>query len=55
MDIRAAIEQAKGVLMERKGLPPSPAFELLRRLARSSGRRITDVAAEIIATSHSQP
>jgi GAF domain-containing protein len=51
LDTRVVIEQAKGVLMERNGLFPSQAFELLRRLARSSQRRIVDVAADIVTTS----
>jgi GAF domain-containing protein len=46
---RVVIEQAKGVLMERKQLPPEQAFQLLRRMARSSSRRVADVAAEVIA------
>jgi hypothetical protein len=45
---RVVIEQAKGVLMERKKLPPAQAFQLLRRIARSSSRRVADVAAEVI-------
>jgi len=49
LDSRVVIEQAKGVLMERKGLVPSHAFHLLRQLARSSGRRVVDVAADVIA------
>jgi signal transduction protein with GAF and PtsI domain len=52
LDSRIVIEQAKGVLMARKGLPPSQAFQVLRHTARSSSRKLTDVAAEIIATPH---
>jgi hypothetical protein len=52
LDTRVVIEQAKGVLMERKKLPPSDAVQLLRRMARSSGRRMADVAADIIADPH---
>jgi PAS domain S-box-containing protein len=52
LDSRIVIEQAKGVLMERKGLPPSQAFQVLRHMARSSSRKLTDVAAQIIATPH---
>jgi len=43
------VEQAKGILIERKGLAPSEAFALLRRTARSSSRTLVDVAAEVIA------
>ena len=52
LDSRIVIEQAKGVLMARKGLPPSQAFQVLRHTARSSSRKLTDVAAEIIAAPH---
>src|SRR5918995_61763 len=52
LDSRIVIEQAKGVLMARKGLPSLQAFQLLRHTARSSSRKLTDVAAEIIATPH---
>ena len=37
LDRRIVIEQAKGVLMARKGLPSSQAFQVLRHMARSSG------------------
>jgi signal transduction protein with GAF and PtsI domain len=49
LDTRIVIEQAKGVLMERKMLSPSQAFQVLRRMARSSSRKLVDVAADIIA------
>jgi transcriptional regulator with GAF, ATPase, and Fis domain len=52
LDSRIVIEQAKGVLMERKGLPPSQAFQVLRHIARSSSRKLIDVAAETIANLH---
>ena len=52
LDRRILIEQAKGVLMERKGLPSLQAFQVLRHMARSSSRKLIDVAAEIIATPH---
>ena len=38
--------------MERKGLPSLQASQVLRRMARSSRRKLTDVAAEITATPH---
>ena len=38
--------------MARKGLPSSQAFQVLRHTARSSRRKLTDVAAEITATPH---
>jgi AmiR/NasT family two-component response regulator len=42
------IEQAKGVLVERLALSLDEAFELLSRSARSSGRKIHDVAREVV-------
>jgi AmiR/NasT family two-component response regulator len=45
---RRAFEQAKGILMERKGMAAQEAFDLLRRLARSSSRKLTEVAADVI-------
>ena len=49
LEHRLVVEQAKGILMERKGLVPSEAFALLRRTARSSSRTLVDVAADVIA------
>ena len=46
---RITIEQAKGVLMARKGIDEAASFELLRTLARSSQRRAADVAADLLA------
>ena len=46
---RVLIEQAKGVLMEREGIDAQRAFELLRRRARSSERKLADVARELLA------
>jgi GAF domain-containing protein len=45
---RVLIEQAKGVLMEREGIDAEHAFELLRRRARSSERKLADVARELL-------
>jgi GAF domain-containing protein len=45
---RVLVEQAKGVLMERRGLDAEQAFEQLRRRARSSERKLADVAREVI-------
>jgi GAF domain-containing protein len=49
LDHRSLIEQAKGVLMERRGLDQQAAFELLRSKARSSRRRLDEVAREVVA------
>ncbi|GIM89797.1 ATP-binding protein [Paractinoplanes toevensis] len=44
---RVVVEQAKGVLAELLGLDMAAAFTELRRFARSTGRRLSDVAADI--------
>ena len=46
---RSLIEQAKGVLMERRGLDQQAAFELLRTRARSTRRRLDEVAREVVS------
>jgi response regulator NasT len=45
---RAAIEQAKGILMARHGINADKAFELLREHSQHSGRRLADVAAAVV-------
>ena len=42
------IERAKGILMERHAVDERAAFELLRDHARSSGRRVVDVAQTVL-------
>jgi len=49
LESRVGIERAVGVLMARKGLDPTGAFNELRQTARSSRRRVQDVAAEVLA------
>jgi GAF domain-containing protein len=46
---RWLIEQAKGVLMGRENLDAQAAFERLRGAARSSTRRLADVARDVTA------
>jgi GAF domain-containing protein len=46
---RVVIEQAKGILMEREGLNPADAFDRLRKAARAVRRRVSEVAAEVVA------
>ena len=48
---RAKIEQAKGILMARRGIGEEDAFELLRQHSRHNGRKLIDVA-EAIVESH---
>src|SRR5215218_1821659 len=49
LDSRGLIERAKGALMERERLDDQEAFTHLRRASRSSGRRLSEVAAEVAA------
>lgn len=44
LDSRVFIEQAKGVLAGRHGIPLDDAFELMRRHARQHGQRLQDVS-----------
>jgi AmiR/NasT family two-component response regulator len=48
---RAVIEQAKGILMARHGIPQEAAFEMLRSHSQHNGRKLIDVA-EAIVDSH---
>ena len=48
LERRAVIERAKGILMERHGISERDAFELLRDQARSTGRRVVDVAQAVL-------
>jgi response regulator NasT len=48
LERRTLIERAKGILMERHGVDERGAFELLREHARSSSRRVVDVAQSVI-------
>jgi AmiR/NasT family two-component response regulator len=47
LEHRWLIEQAKGVLMNRENLDAQAAFERLRGAARSSTRRLADVARDV--------
>ena len=47
LEHRWLIEQAKGVLMGRERLDAQAAFERLRGAARSSTRRLADVARDV--------
>ena len=44
---RATIERAKGILMERHGVSEKDAFEMLRSEARSTNRRVYEVAGDV--------
>ena len=45
---RVWIEQAKGVLVATRGVSPEAAFQQLRRQARSSSRKLADLAQEVV-------
>jgi len=46
---RIAIEQAKGVLAERLGVPVGQAFQALRSYARSHNRKLVEIAEAVVA------
>jgi GAF domain-containing protein len=48
LDHRSLIEQAKGIIMERRGLDQQAAFDLLRSQARSTRRRLDDLARQVV-------
>ena len=45
---RVIIEQAKGVLAERRGVHVDEAFRVLRTYARSNGERLSDLARRVV-------
>jgi ANTAR domain len=45
---RVWIEQAKGVLAATEGVSPDAAFQQLRKRARSSSRKLADLAQEVV-------
>jgi hypothetical protein len=47
---RVRVEQAIGVLAERHRIQPRQAFEQLRGAARSRGRRVIDIASDVVAS-----
>ena len=47
---RVRVEQAIGVLAERHRLRPRQAFDLLRSAARAGGRRVIEVAEDVVAS-----
>jgi hypothetical protein len=49
LNSRIAIEQAKGVVAQARGVTPDEAFGLIRHYARSSNRRLSEVATTIVA------
>ncbi|MGQ0629822.1 MAG: ANTAR domain-containing protein [Sporichthyaceae bacterium] len=55
LDTRIVLEQAKGVLAERRSIRPNEAFTLLRNHARAHNVRLTDLAHEVIEGRTSVP
>jgi hypothetical protein len=49
MESRAAIEQAKGILIGQRHVSPDEAFNMLVRTSRRESRKLRDIAAEIVA------
>jgi AmiR/NasT family two-component response regulator len=45
---RAVTERAKGILMERHSIDELAAFEMLREHARSTNRKLVDVASAVV-------
>lgn len=48
MASRAAIEQAKGILMSQRRIDPDEAFHLLVRMSQRSNRKLRDVARAVV-------
>ncbi len=48
LDSRAAIEQAKGVLMHQHGISAREAFDRIRSQARTERRKVRDIAVQIV-------
>jgi GAF domain-containing protein len=48
LESRAAIEQAKGILMAAERCGPEEAFEILKRASQNRNEKLRDIAAEIV-------
>ena len=55
LNSRVVIEQAKGAIAQLEGVTADEAFRLLRERARSSRRRLADVAAEVLSDTERSP
>ena len=55
LNSRILIEQAKGALAQQQGTTPDQAFQLMRATARSSRRRLVDVAQDVLARLGDRP
>lgn len=54
LDERAIIERAKGALMQRHRVDEAGAYRLIRRSAMKGGRKIRDVAEDILSEMQSR-
>jgi AmiR/NasT family two-component response regulator len=52
---RIVIEQAKGVLAERWGVPVDDAFDRLRKAARCNRMKLHELAAAVVASPTTPP
>lgn len=52
LDERKAVERAKGLLMQRRGLSEDEAYRELRQLAMQTGKRMGEVAETLLASAH---
>jgi ANTAR domain len=50
LSVRVVVEQAIGVLAERGRVSPRDAFEHLRKIARSHGRKVHELAVQVVAS-----
>jgi AmiR/NasT family two-component response regulator len=50
MESRAAIEQAKGILIERHKITPDEAFKLLAQASMATNRKLRDIADHLVVT-----
>ncbi|GAA3432659.1 GAF and ANTAR domain-containing protein [Kutzneria kofuensis] len=48
----AVVDQAVGVVMAQRGCDPDTALAILRRASQNSNRKLTDLAASILASAH---
>ncbi|MGY1846024.1 MULTISPECIES: ANTAR domain-containing protein [unclassified Blastococcus] len=55
LESRAAIEQAKGILMERHKLTPDQAFRLLADASMHTNRKVRDLAEQLVLTGELTP
>jgi GAF domain-containing protein len=45
---RAVIDQAKGILIGRHGIPADAAFDMLARQSQATNRRVRDIASDLV-------